>query len=55
MYPSWIAQSELHPSNVAAVLENDYVNPSDIVLQKTLLLNLSFGSKMESPTKLLSL
>ena len=33
----------------------DYVNPSDIVLQKTLLLNLSFGSKMESPTKLLSL
>ena len=53
--PSQILQSESCTSNVAAVLENDHVNPFDIVLDRTMLINLSSESEMETPAKLLSL
>ena len=53
--PSQILQSESRTSNVVAVLENDCVNQFDIVLDRTMLINLSSGPQMETPNKLLSL
>ena len=53
--PSQILQSESRTSNVVAVLDNDYVNPFDIALDRTMLINLSSGPEMETSTKLLSL
>ena len=52
--PLEILQSELRTSNVVAVLENDSVNPFNIALDRTMLINLSSGSEMETLSKLLS-
>ena len=55
-------KSEPRKSNVIAVLENKYqsvfgeqVNPFDIALDRTILINLRSGSEIETPTKLLNL
>ena len=53
--PSQILPSESRTSNAVAVLENDYVNPFDIALDGTKLINISSGSEMETPTKLINL
>ena len=53
--PSQILKSESRTSNIVAVLENDYVNPFDIALDRTMLIKLSSRSEMETPSKLLSL
>ena len=53
--PSQILKSESRKSNVVAAFENEYVNPFDIALDRTMLINLSSGSEMETPTKLLNL
>ena len=53
--PSQILKSESRKSNVVAALENEYVNPFDIALDRTMLINLSSGSEMETPTKLVNL
>ena len=50
-----ILLSESYTSNYVAVLENDYVNLFDNALDRTMLINLSSGSEMETPTKLLCL
>ena len=50
-----ILLSESYTSNYVAVLENDYVNLFDNALDRTMLINLSSGSEMETPTKLLRL
>ena len=52
--PLEILQSELRTSNVVAVLENDSVNPFNIALDRTMLINLSSRSEMETLSKLLS-
>ena len=48
-WPSWILKSESPKSNVVAVLENEFVNPFDIALDRTMLINLSSGSEVETP------
>ena len=55
LWPSQILKSESRRSNVVAVLENQFVNPFDTVLDRTMLINLSSGSEVESPTKLVNL
>ena len=52
---SQILKSESRESNIVAVLENEFVNTFDIALDKTMLINLSSGSVMETPTKLQNL
>ena len=48
-------RSEPRKSIVIAVLENKYFKPFDIVIDRTMLINLRSGSEMETPTKLLNL
>ena len=48
-WPSQILKSESRKSNVVAVLENEFVNPFDIALDRTMLINLSSGSEVETP------
>ena len=43
-----ILLSESYTSNYVAVLENDYVNLFDNALDRTMLINLSSGSEMET-------
>ena len=50
--PSQILKSESRKSNVVTVLENEFVNPFDIALDRTMLINLTSGLVMETPTKL---
>ena len=50
-----ILKSESGKGNVVTVLENEYVNPFDIAIDRTMLINFSSGSEMEIPTKLLHL
>ena len=52
---SQIMQSESRTSNLVAVLENDYVNPFDISLDRNMLIDLDSRSEMETPAKQLSL
>ena len=53
--PSQILKSESRKSNVVTVLENEFANPFDIALDRTMLINLSSGLVMETPTKLQNL
>ena len=55
LWPSQILKSESRRSKVVAVLENQFVNPFDTALDRTMLINLSSGSEAESPTKLVNL
>ena len=52
---SQILKSESRKANVIAVLENEFINPFDIALDRTMLINLSSGLVMETPTKLQNL
>ena len=52
---SRILKSESRKSNNVAVLENEFVNTFDIALDRTMLINLSSESVMETPTKLQNL
>ena len=52
---SQILKSESRKANVIAVLENEFINPFDIALDRTMLINLSSGLIMETPTKLQNL
>ena len=51
-WPWQILKSESRKSNVVTVLENEFVNPFDIALDRAMLINLSSGSEMETSTKL---
>ena len=53
--PSQILKSESGKGNVVTVLENEYVNPFGIAIDRAMLINFSSGSEMEIPTKLLNL
>ena len=48
-HSSQILQSESRTSNLVAVLENDYVNPFDISLDRNMLIDLGSRSEMETP------
>ena len=52
--PSQILKSESRKSKVVAVLENEFVNPFDIALDRTMLTNLGQDQK-ETSTKLVNL
>ena len=52
---SQILKSESRKSNIVAVLENEFVNMFDIALDRTMLVNLSSGWVIETPTKLQNL
>ena len=50
-HSSQILHSESRTSNLVAVLENDYVNPFDISLDRNMLIDLGSRSEMETPAK----
>ena len=52
---SQILKSESRKSNIVAVLENEFANTFDIALGRTIMVNLSSGSVMETSTKLQNL